>query len=156
VSETALLEGYGARVQRLVRDALAARGIRVHTGVTIGAVRPDRIDLASEALAADLVVWATGAAPLPFPCGPGLPLDAEGFVRVEPTLAVAGCRDLFAVGDCAALPFASWVRKAGVYAVREGPPLDANLRAYLRGAPLRAYQPQRDFLMLLNLGNRDA
>src|SRR5262249_13726150 len=156
VSESQLLEGYGSRTQRLAREGLAARGVQLHIGVAVEAVRADGIDLAGETLAADLVVWATGAAPLPFPCGPGLPLDAEGFVRVEPTLAVAGCRDLFAVGDCAALPFASWVRKAGVYAVREGPPLDANLRAYLRGAPLRAYQPQRDFLMLLNLGNREA
>ena len=119
-------------------------------------MRADGIDLAGEPLAADLVVWATGAAPLPFPCGPGLPLDASGFVRVERTLEVAGCRDLFAVGDCASLPFAPWVRKAGVYAVREGPTLDANLRARLCGGRLRAYRPQRDFLALLNLGGGEA
>ncbi|TMA23853.1 MAG: hypothetical protein E6J87_24735, partial [Deltaproteobacteria bacterium] len=142
VSESALLEGYGARIKRLARAGLAARGIHVHTGVAVESVRADGFDLAGEPLAADLVVWATGAAPLPFPSGPGLPLDDEGFVRVEPTLAAANCLDLFAVGDCASLPFAPWVRKAGVYAVREGPPLDANLRAHLRGAPLRAYRPQ--------------
>ncbi len=157
VSESAaLLEDYGHRVRRLARDGLEARGIRVHTGVRVEAVHADGIDLAGERLSADLVVWATGAAPLPFPCGPGLPLDAEGFVRVEPTLEVAGGRDLFAVGDCASLAFAPWVRKAGVYAVREGPVLDANLRARLGGGPLRAYHPQRDFLTLLNLGGREA
>ena len=157
VSESAeLLEDYGAWLRRLVHGALDARAIRVHTGVKVDAVRADGIDLAGEPLAADLVVWATGAAPLPFPCGPGLPLDASGFVRVERTLEVAGCRDLFAVGDCASLPFAPWVRKAGVYAVREGPALDANLRARLCGGRLRAYRPQRDFLTLLNLGGGEA
>jgi len=152
----ALLEDYGRRVRSLVRDGLAARGIAVHTGARVGAVRADGIDLAGEAIAADLVVWATGAAPLPFPSGPGLPLDADGFVRVERTLEVSGTRDLFAAGDCAALTFAPWVRKAGVYAVREGAVLDANLRARLAGGRLRAYRPQRDFLTLLNLGGGEA
>ncbi len=151
-----LLEGYGPGIRRRVRAALEARGIRVHTGARVGAVREDGIDLERERLPADLVMWATGAAPLPFPCGPGLPFDAEGFVRVGPTLEVEGCRDLFAVGDCASLRTAGWVRKAGVYAVREGPVLDANLRACLRGGRLRAYRPQRDFLMLLNLGGGEA
>ncbi len=152
----ALLEGYGHRMRRLARDELEARGIRVHTDVRIDAVRANGIDLAGEPIAADLVVWATGAAPLPFPCGQGLPLDADGFVHVERTLEVVGCRGLFAAGDCASLPFAPWVRKAGVYAVREGPTLDANLRARLRGGNLRAYRPQRDFLTLLNLGGGEA
>jgi selenide,water dikinase len=151
-----LLEDYGRRVRRLAREGLGARGIAVRTGVRVGAVRADGIDLAGDPIAADLVVWATGAAPLPFPCGPGLPLDAEGFVRVEPTLEVVGARDLFAAGDCASLPFAPWVRKAGVYAVREGPVLDANLRARLRGGRPRAYRPQRDFLTLINLGGGEA
>jgi selenide, water dikinase len=151
-----LLEDYGRRVRRLAGDALAARGIRIRTGARVGAVRADGIVLAGESTSADLVVWATGAAPLPFPCGSGLPLDAEGFVRVEPTLEVVGTPDLFAAGDCASLPFAPWVRKAGVYAVREGPVLDGNLRARLGGRALRAYRPQRDFLTLLNLGGSEA
>jgi selenide,water dikinase len=60
------------------------------------------------------------------------------------------------VGDCAALEHAPWVPKAGVYAVRQGPVLEHNLRARLAGARLRAYRPQRDFLALLNLGRREA
>jgi selenide, water dikinase len=155
-SDGTLLEGYGARLARLARRELDARGIAVRTRARVAAVRADGLDVAGAAVAADLVVWATGAAPLPFPCGPGLPLDADGFVRVEPTLEVVGCRDLFAVGDCASLPFAPWVRKAGVYAVREGATLDANLRARLSGGRERAYRPQRDFLALLNLGRGEA
>ena len=151
-----LLEGYAPRVRRLARDALEARGIRARTGARVQRVRADGVEIGDETLPADLVVWATGAAPLPFPRGTGLPLDDEGFVRVRPTLAVEGRDDLFAVGDCASLPFAPWVPKAGVYAVREGPVLDANLRARLRGGRLRAYAPQRDFLTLVNMGGGEA
>jgi len=77
-------------------------------------------------------------------------------VRIEPTLQVVGHPDLFAVGDCASSDAWPWMKKAGVYAVRQGPVLDANLRALLTGRPLRAYRPQRDFLTLLNLGERRA
>jgi selenide,water dikinase len=75
---------------------------------------------------------------------------------VRDTLEVEGCEALFAVGDCATLVSHPWVPKAGVYAVRQGPCLDANLRAALLGRPLRSYRPQRRFLALMNLGERRA
>jgi selenide,water dikinase len=40
--------------------------------------------------------------------------------------------------------------------VRQGPILDKNLRARLAGEALRRYRPQRDFLALLHLGERQA
>jgi selenide,water dikinase len=43
-----------------------------------------------------------------------------------------------------------------VYAVRQGPILARNLRAALEGRALRRYRPQRDVLVLLNLGERVA
>jgi selenide,water dikinase len=154
--ETELLSGYPRRVAARMLDELARRGIAVRLGARAVAVERDALMVGTGRLAADLVVWATGAAPLPFLAEAPLPRDAQGFVRVRPTLQVEGHDDLFAVGDCAALTSAPWVRKAGVYAVREGPILDANLRALLDGTRLRRYRPQRDFLSLLNLGDRRA
>ncbi len=74
----------------------------------------------------------------------------------EFALQVAGHDDLFAVGDCATLIEYPATPKAGVYAVRQGPYLARNLRAALADQPLEAYQPQRDFLTLLNLGDGTA
>ena len=151
-----ILAGYPRRVARRMRRELARRGIAVRERTRAVAVERDALVLETSRVPADLVVWATGAAPLPFLAAAPLPHDGAGFVRVGPTLQVEGHDDLFAAGDCASLPSAPWVRKAGVYAVREGPVLDANLRARLTGSPLRRYRPQRDFLSLLNLGERRA
>jgi selenide,water dikinase len=154
--EADILVGYPRRVATRMRGELARRGVAVRERARAVAVERDAVLLDTGRLPADLVVWATGAAPLPFLSQAPLPLDADGFVRVRPTLQVEGHDDLFAAGDCASLADAPWVRKAGVYAVREGPVLDANLRARLDGTRFRRYRPQRDFLSLLNLGERQA
>jgi len=158
-----LLPGASPRLRAAAARELEARGVARRGGVRVGEARPDALVLEPEAtpgtreeVPADLVVWATGAAPHPFLAASGLPTDPAGFVRVDDRLRVVGCEGLFAVGDCAVLDSAPWVPRAGVYAVRQGPALDANLRARLRGRRLRPYRPQRDFLALLNLGGRRA
>jgi selenide,water dikinase len=151
-----ILGGYPERAARAAARELRRAGIAVRCGARALGVEKDALLLEGERVPADLVVWATGAAP-PAELDLGtLPRDAAGFVRVEDTLQVVGCAGLFAAGDCASLDAYPWVPKAGVYAVREGPVLDANLRALLSGRALRAYRPQRDFLSLLNLGERRA
>jgi len=151
-----LLAGYADRVRRVVTTEAAARGITIAATSRVRSVDAAGIAFAGGRLEADLVVWATGAA------APALVADSpllhaeHGFVRVRPTLEVPGARGLFAAGDCATIDGAEWMAKAGVYAVREGPVLEANLRAAAGGHALTVYRPQRDFLSLLNLGGRRA
>ena len=144
-------------VRRLRREA-ARRGIALELGARVVGIEKHRVRLEGDedGRPADLVVWATGAAPTALLEASHLPRDERGFARVGATLEVAGCEGLFAAGDCAALEDHPWVPRAGVYAVREGPILAANLRARLEGGRLRRYRPQRDFLALLNLGDRRA
>ena len=73
--------------------------------------------------------------------------------RVSRSLRVEGWPEVFAAGDCVSMRDRPWVAKAGVYAVREGPVLAANLARDLRGEPLREHDPQRDWLSLLNTGD---
>ena len=147
---------YTTRVAAVIRREAERRGIEIRTRAEVVAVEKDAVVLADDRVPCDLAVWATGAAPVPLFENTALPLDAAGFVRVEPTLQVVGYEDLFAVGDCASIDGYPWIPKAGVYAVREGPVLHDNLRARCKGRPLRAYRPQRDFLALLALGEGQA
>ena len=152
-SET-LLPGASPRLARAAAAEAARRGVRLRLGVRVSRVEADCVRLVGEADAepADLVLWATGAAPTPLLADVAVPRDPEGFLRVRDTFQCLGFDDLFAAGDCAALDAFGWVPKAGVYAVRAGPLLDANLRGRLTGGTLRRYRPQHDFLALLNLG----
>ncbi len=141
------------RLRRRVEAALATRRIAVRTGSQAVAVHADALELqGGERLPAGLVVWVSGAAALPL-FADNLP-TVDGFVEIEPTLQVRGHTSLFALGDCAHFP--SPLPKAGVYAVRQGPVIQHNLRAALDGHRMRRYQPQRDFLALLNTGDGSA
>lgn len=151
-----LLPGYAPRVQRAVSREAAARGIAIAATADAAGVDETGVRLDSGHLGADIVVWATGAAPTRLVAESALPRGAKRFVRVLPTLQVFGHKGLFAAGDCAAIDGFEWVPKAGVHAVREGPVLEANLRAAVEGRALRRYEPQRDFLTLMNLGHRRA
>lgn len=157
-----ILPAASAALVRKLRREAARRGIALRTGVRVDAVERDRLRLAGggEELPCDLAVWATGAAAPRWLADSGLPTDEAGFLRVGETLQVEGHPELFAAGDAAALVGHPWVPKAGVYAVRQGPVLTANLRAFVaqgsHGGRLRRYHPQRDFLALLNLGERRA
>ncbi|MCB9675539.1 MAG: selenide, water dikinase SelD [Alphaproteobacteria bacterium] len=145
------------RIADAVRKAAETRGIALRPGTRVLSVGADRVDLDGGAvLEADLTVWVAGAWPHGLGQASGLPTDDRGYIRVEDTLEVEGCADLFAVGDCA-VP-RSWpdIPKAGVYAVREGPVLADNLRAKLAATGLSRYRPQSDFFGILNLGDGTA
>lgn len=142
-----LLPRYRPGVGDRVAEALRARGIDVRVGRTF--------DAADEPAA--LLVWAAGSAAPAFLERSGLPVDTEGFVRVDETLRVLDHADLFAAGDCASVQGHD-LPKAGVHAVRQAPILFENLVRTSEddGAGLRRYEPQSDFLTLLNLGDGTA
>jgi selenide,water dikinase len=68
---------------------------------------------------------------------------------------VVNDQDVFAVGDCAT-SIDSPREKAGVFAVRAGPPLVRNLRRRSRGETLRDWRPQQRHLAIISTGERYA
>jgi selenide,water dikinase len=154
VTDGDLLEQHNPRVRAAFRRVLAARGVELVEHRRVRALRAGAIELADgSAVAADAVLVTTDAAPPPWFAGTGLALDRGGFIAVGPTLQAENDPDVFAAGDCAAL-VASPREKAGVFAVRAGPPLAANLRRRARGEATRAWRPQRRHLALISTGER--
>jgi NADH dehydrogenase FAD-containing subunit len=60
--------------------------------------------------------------------------------------------DIFGGGDCISLEERS-LAKVGVYAVRQNPILFHNLLAALEGGKMAVFKPQKDFLLIFNMGN---
>lgn len=86
----------------------------------------------------------------------GLPVNQAGFVKVTGKLLVENEDALFAAGDC--IHFSpSPLKKAGVYAVRQGMILEHNLRSFFtRQSTLKTFNPKKNVLSLITIGDRKA
>ncbi len=151
-----VLPTHNTRAQELARRALAERGVTVVGGDGAVAVTAREIVLASgRRIDADAVLVTTKAAPPSWFAESGLPVDRGGFLSVRSTLQAVDDDDVLAAGDCAAV-IEHPREKAGVFAVRQGPPLTENLRLRCRGEAAKTFVPQRQFLTLLALGDKVA
>ncbi|WP_334190447.1 FAD-dependent oxidoreductase [Noviherbaspirillum sp.] len=150
-----LLPGMAEGAVRRLAGHLARRGIEVLHGFSADHV--DGTHIVGEdgrTIPADAALWATGAQAYRWPRQSGLQVDERGFIRVDAYLQSTSHPNVFAAGDCA-----GWCKplpKAGVFAVRMGPVLSRNLRAAIDGAWLKAYRPQRRYLVLIGTGDEHA
>jgi selenide,water dikinase len=151
-----LLPDFTRSFRERFRRVLKETGIELVTGAVVTAVEPGRLIIDGQPpVPADEILWATGAAAPEWLRGTDLPLDRQGFVSVDAKLRVLGYENVFAAGDVASFtprPLA----KSGVYAVRQGPVIDRNIRRLLAGEPLVRYRPQRNTLYLVSTGRRHA
>lgn len=151
-----VLPTHNARARAFARAALRDARVTVIEGDAAVRITAGDVTLASgRSIAADAVLVTTKAQPPAWFQETGMPLDAQGFLRVTPALQSAGDPAIFAVGDCASV-IGFPREKAGVFAVRQGPPLTENLRLVTQGKTPRPFRPQSKFLTLLALGDKRA
>ena len=151
-----ILPTHNAGVRKRFDDVLATRGVVVHRNAAVVQVQAGRLSTTSgEVLEADEIIWVTRAGGAPWLKDTGLALDAEGFIQVTDTLQTVTDADIFAAGDIASMVNYQ-LEKAGVFAVRQGPPLTDNLRRAVAGTALVPYHPQRTWLALISTGDKHA
>ncbi|KLU07535.1 NADH dehydrogenase-like protein [Rhodopirellula islandica] len=154
-SET-VAEGMTPRSVRRIEQILASRGIQVIAGQRVTHVGDTFLETENgDRHESEVVIWATGAAAPPVLSKLGLQTDDRGFIATSKTLQSLTDPRVFAVGDSGTI-LESPVPKAGVYAVRQCPVLSHNLQAFLSGGSMDAFDPQSDFLKLLNTGDGKA
>ncbi len=103
----------------------------------------------------DWVFWVTQASAANWLAASGLATNQRGFVLVNNCLQSVSHPRVFAAGDVATMTHHPRP-KAGVFAVRQGKPLVKNLRHALAHQPLRSFVPQKEFLILIGVGERSA
>ena len=151
-----VLPGTSASMQRRVRNELKRRQVPVTTSRSVTHVTGDTVTLDDGTkIAADIVIWATGAVAPALLSKLDVTLDDRGFIATDNTLRSRSPAPVFAVGDSGTI-VSEKLPKAGVYAVRQGPVLWENIQRTLDNRPLQNYQPQRSFLKLLNTGDGNA
>ena len=151
-----ILPTHNAGVRKKFDAVLAARGVLVHRNAAVSSVGAGSLQTASgEVLQADEIVWVTRAGGAPWLKNTGLALDAEGFIQVTDTLQTVTDANIFAAGDIASMVNYR-LEKAGVFAVRQGPPLTENLRRAVAGTAPAPYHPQRTWLALISTGDKHA
>ena len=150
-----LVPSLPAPVAARVGGALRRRHVRVlEDDVTEIASRTVLL-AAGGVLATDATLVATSAAAAPWHAAAALAVDSHGFVAVNEYLQSMSHPFVFAAGDCATM-LEHPRPKSGVYAVRAGPLLAANLLRTLTGKPMRGWTPQKHALSLLSLGEKRA
>ena len=154
--QPALLPQHPPVVRARFGRLLVERGVVLHLASTAVAVEPGGV-LVTEGrrISLDRIVWATTAGAQSWPARAGIACDEQGFIRIDDHLRSTSHPFVFAAGDCAAQE-GHPRPKSGVFAVRQGPPLAANLRRAAHGAPLNRYVPQRNALALITTGDRHA
>ena len=178
-----LMHQYHISVSRKIEQLMNDRNIKVMLNKTVHVAENSELciyssqqiseDLKSVAkIDCDICFWSTGASPSDLSRNLSAKKDpTNSWLLVDQHFRSVNCPFLFGAGDCITIEGCE-IPKAGVYSVREGPVIAANvlkiLQNYelyvtecskLRGSStleLQKYFPQSDFLTLVNLGNGTA
>jgi NADH:ubiquinone reductase (H+-translocating) len=130
---------------RYATDTLTRWGVELRLSTRLVQVADGRVTLSDGTeIEAGMLVWTAGVKANPLVGQLGLPLDERGRVRVTPTLQVDGHPNVWALGDCAAVPNAATPGQpdppTSQHALRQARRLAANLRAAQDGRPMQPYR----------------
>ncbi|HYQ47817.1 MAG TPA: FAD-dependent oxidoreductase [Thermodesulfovibrionales bacterium] len=148
-----LLRHLPCKVRSYAYQSLAGRDISIMEGRRVKEVSAGTIVLEdSSVVPYDLVLLATGVIPPSMFRISGIPVGADGGLLVNSFLQSVRYPEIFGGGDCINLDDFRLPR-VGVYAVRENPVLYHNLLASLKGSELRTFVPQKQYLLIFNMGD---
>jgi NADH dehydrogenase len=151
-----ILPALPERISEATLTLLKTLGVEVHTGMRVSQVTADGVHMADgRFVPAELVVWTAGIkAPAFLRDLDGLETNRLNQLVVTQTLQTTRDPDIFAIGDCAACPWAGHatpVPPRAQAAHQQASHLFAQIRHRSAGTPLQPYV-YRDFGSLVSLG----
>jgi selenide, water dikinase len=150
-----ILAGQAAAARRRLRAIFRRRGLRLLENAAARRIERGAVQLEAGWQHADAVFVVTEATAAPWFAATGLALDEFGFLGVDDTLRSTGEPRIFAAGDCATM-LNHRRPKAGVFAVRQGPPLARNIERVLEGHEPLPFIPQSNHLAIIGTGDGTA
>jgi NADH:ubiquinone reductase (H+-translocating) len=125
------LADYGTKMLR------QRRGADIRTGTKVRAIEPGAVHLPDETIEAETIVLAAGTATEPVVASLDLPKDHRGRIAVDGTMRCASRPEVWAIGDCAAIPSPSGQTYPTLaqHTLREARVLARNIFDVLDGRP---------------------
>jgi len=148
-----LLGGLPEKVRSKALRSLTGRDITVTEGRHVKEITRDEIRLTDgSSNPFDVAFMALGVQPSRIFRDSGIPTGPDGGLLVNAYLQSVAHPEMFGGGDC--ISFAEGpLAKVGVYAVRQNPILYHNLLAALEGKEMKTFMPQKDYMLIFNMGN---
>ena len=148
-----LLGGYPQRSRALTLRSFSRRGIEVIEGNHAIEIKRETVVLSDgRRLSFDFAFMALGIKPSPVFRESNLPTGEDGGLLVNSHLQSPAHPEIFGGGDCISLA-GNPLARVGVYAVRQNPILFHNLLAALEGNELQTFTPQKDYMLIFNMGD---
>jgi NADH dehydrogenase len=126
-------------LSEFVTKALERRGVEIRSGVAVNQITPMSLDVTDAAGTKETIpcyttVWAAGSKPVRLAMA-GVTLTERGEIPVEPTLAVRGIADCYAIGDVAA----AGTPKTAQAAVQQAAHVVQNILSAKAGRPQKPF-----------------
>jgi NADH dehydrogenase FAD-containing subunit len=133
--------------------SLRNRGIEILEGCQVQEIKTGLVmESSGKRHTFDILFLATGVKPNAIFKKSGLLTGPDGGLLVNRYLQHKRYPEIFGGGDCIYFEDRP-LDKVGVYAVRQNPVLVHNLMATLEGTGLIPFKPQKDYLLIFNLGD---
>jgi NADH dehydrogenase len=137
-----VLGAYSEELSRKAEEQLRRLGVEVRTSHVVTRIEPGAVWIGDERIPAPVVLWAAGVAASPLGRKLGVPVDRAGRVLVQPDLSIPGHREVFVVGDLAALQNENGKMLPGVapVAIQQGDWVAETIARDLENQPRRNFR----------------
>ncbi|MGM7683341.1 NAD(P)/FAD-dependent oxidoreductase [Cytobacillus sp. Hm23] len=157
VHSSPLLHSAGGRSTKIITELAFNSGLNVVSNETVSTVTKENlITQKGNRLSYSHLIYLGGPQASPLFRNSSLPTDSHGFMLVKRTLQNTLYPHIFGAGDCICIDSNLNIPKNGVTAVRQGPLLWKNLIRIVQKKDLLEYQPQKNYLALISIGNHHA
>jgi NADH dehydrogenase FAD-containing subunit len=153
ISGMKILNRFDPKTRSLAMKKMREKKISVIEDAFVKKITSNTITLENgSSISFDFAFIATGVKPSSLFKDSGIQSDNDGALLVNEYLQSVQYPQLFGGGDCISFQ-PHTLDKVGVYAIRQNPILLNNLHAALGNSTLKKFIPQKNYLLILNMGD---
>ncbi len=149
------MPGYPLHMRRRMEQLIKSKGITLVTGQRVAQATGQEIIMQDGSkLAFSLLLWATGPESPQLFRKSRLPVDEQGYLRVNRLLFCSDYPEIFGAGDCTVVEGITTRQKTSCHPAHEAAVLTHNLRVAMETPRFKLFKPHKNIFRMLSLGGR--